>query len=776
MTKEKSHYGLCFILGFSLIMFLILPDLIQNHGIFFYAGDINQQGLPFIYKLHENIRSGSLFWDWHTGAGINQIGAYSYYNLFSPFFLITLPLPAKWLLPLTPALMALKFGVGAVTAYAYLRQYVKTDLFAVAGGLLYIYSTFTAYNLVFHFLDIFALFPLMLLAMDGLIDRNQRGFFALTVAVMAALNYYFFLGQAIFCIIYFFIRCICEKKLTLKLFLSVAAEAVMGVMIAGIALLPTAEILAGGTTRLSSDFSLKGLFLYETGLHRYGKIIQSMFTLPDYFQYNNFFFDYTPSYPYGGSGSSIALFLPLFSMIGVVSFIKAKKKDFRSVLLLACLVIAFVPALNNMMSAFSANYYARWLYMPTLIMSLVTMQALDDELPLKSGVIVQGAMLLALSLWLIFYNLFELHRWENIDFRTDRFYAWAGIAISALGAGLVILIRKSKRDKEYPAKVLALCCLGILCSSGFMVYYGLTAYANKNVFISQAMLDAKEPFILPDSGFSRIQIYTSSRNYTPMHGLYSMDTFHSLYEPSVNEFYDFTGVTENGVVALESSSRHSEEVLPFAALLSAKYYFAYPDTEFVWEDKDYEQLFPYSELTGVQNGYYIYKNENYIPMGFTYDYCAARKQLASYEPKKRAYLMLRAMILEENELLPYISDDMLKDVSAEALAKDCEDRRSVTSSCTLIKDGLKSEITLAKENYVFYTIPYDKGFRAYDENGAELEILRANIGFSAVRLPAGTHTVTFRYRPVTLPAAVICSASGAVLLTAYWILTRKKKI
>lgn len=777
MTKEKSHYRLCFVLGFCLILFLILPDIISNHGIYYTVGDIKQQGIPFIYHLNENIKSGNFLWDWHTGLGINQIGAYSYYNLFSPFSLITLPLPSKWLAYIFPLLMALKFGTGAVTAYAYLRQYLKTDLLAVSGALLYIYSTFTAYNLVFHFLDIFALFPLLLLSMDQLTDKNRRGFFALCVALMAMLNYYFFLGQVIFCILYFVIRSICKKQFSLKIFISVAIEAVIGVLIAGIALLPTAEILVG-SSRISADLSLSSLFLYETGLHRYGKIIQSMFTVPDYFPYSNFFFDYSATYPNGGSGSSIALYLPLFSMVGVISFIKARKKDFGSILLFSCLIIAFVPVLNNLFSALSPNYYARWYYMPMLIMSLVTMRALDENIPLKIGVIVQTIAIVLLSAWLVFYNLFEIHRWDNANFKTDRFYAWAAIIISVLSLCLVIFIIKSKKDKEYPAKVLATCCLGIFISSGFMVYYGLTAYSApvKEEYIAHTMFRTDKPFELDTSEFFRIQTYSYDRNYMAMHDVYSMDSFHSIYEQSMNEFYDFTNVMENNIVALESTPDMAEVVLPYTALFSAAYYIQYPESKIVWDDKHYKELFPYSHVIDKQNGYYIYRNENYIPMGFTYDYYATREQIEKAEPKKRAYLMLRAIILEENELLPQIPDSMLLDTSFEALAKDCEDRRKITSKCTLIKNGLESTITLPKENYVFYSIPYDKGFKAFDENGEELEIIRANIGLSAVRLTEGTHTVTFKYRPITLTPALICSASGVVLLAAYWIFTRKKKI
>ena len=45
--------------------------------------------------------------------------------------------------------------------------------------------------------------------------------------------------------------------------------------------------------------------------------------------------------------SSMGAWLPLFSMVGVFAFVKAKKKNWISRLLKTCLVMAFVPILNS---------------------------------------------------------------------------------------------------------------------------------------------------------------------------------------------------------------------------------------------------------------------------------------------------------------------------------------------------------------------------------------------------------------------------------------------
>ena len=69
--------------------------------------------------------------------------------------------------------------------------------------------------------------------------NKRRCVFALTVCFMALLNYYFFAGQAVFCVIYFFVRFFDRRFVnTLKKLLSVAFEAVTGFAMSAVFMLP----------------------------------------------------------------------------------------------------------------------------------------------------------------------------------------------------------------------------------------------------------------------------------------------------------------------------------------------------------------------------------------------------------------------------------------------------------------------------------------------------------------------------------------------------------
>ena len=198
LRKSKEKYGWVFLTAFVIMAVSVLPRTIANGGIFTYYGDFNSQQIMFYQHAHDSVQAGNLGWDWGTDLGSSFIGSYSFYLLGSPFFWITTLFPSSFVPYLIPWLLALKHGVAALTAYAYIRRFVRSRTCSVIGALLYSYSGFQLFNIFFnHFQDVTAFFPLLLLAMEQRVNENRRGVFALTVGFMAVLNYYFFTGQAV---------------------------------------------------------------------------------------------------------------------------------------------------------------------------------------------------------------------------------------------------------------------------------------------------------------------------------------------------------------------------------------------------------------------------------------------------------------------------------------------------------------------------------------------------------------------------------------------------
>ena len=192
--------------GLSLLLsaFIFLPFVIKNDGYFIYYGDFNAQQIPFHMHVVDMVRGGDLNWDWVTDLGANLVGDYSFYMSTSPFFWIMCLFPSSFTPFLIAPMLCIKFTVAAVCAFAYLKRFVKKPALAVAGGLMYAFCGAQIYNIFFnHFHDSVAFFPLMLLGIEELIQNNRKGLFAFSVFISAGINYFFFAGQAVFCVIYF---------------------------------------------------------------------------------------------------------------------------------------------------------------------------------------------------------------------------------------------------------------------------------------------------------------------------------------------------------------------------------------------------------------------------------------------------------------------------------------------------------------------------------------------------------------------------------------------
>ena len=71
--------------------------------------------------------------------------------------------------------------------------------------------------------------------------------------------------------------------------------------------------------------------------------------------------------------------------------------------------------------------------------------------------------------------------------------------------------------------------------------------------------------------------------------------------------------------------------------------------------------------------------------------------------------------------------------------------------------GFHAEITLEKQNLVFFSVPYDDGFTAY-VNGEKADILRVDEGLMAVLCPAGASSIDFVYQAAGLSASRVVTA------------------
>ena len=383
LSRKKFGEGYLFTFLVCIVTAAVLytPFLIIDKGLFQYCGDFNSQQIPFYTYMNGFVKTAGGQWSWNTDLGTSAINGYSFYLLGSPFFWLSTLLPQSAVPYAMVPLLVLKFGVCGLAAYTYLYRYAKTRQAAVIASVLYAFSGFTVYNTFFnHFLDCIALFPLLLWALDEAVLENRKALLPVLLAVNLVNNYFFFAGQAVFLIIYFVWKAVRgEYRLRTGLFFRLAFETVLGCAMGCVLLVPAVSFLLGNprTVDPASGFG----FLIYSKPQQYFAILTSLFLPPDPTYLPNIFTDCIIKH------TSMTAYLPVVGAAGVFAYMGARKRSANTAILWTCLVMALVPVLNSSFYALNSSYYARWYYMPILIMCAATMHALEDaDIDLMRGI------------------------------------------------------------------------------------------------------------------------------------------------------------------------------------------------------------------------------------------------------------------------------------------------------------------------------------------------------------------------------------------------------
>ncbi|MFZ2538200.1 MAG: YfhO family protein [Oscillospiraceae bacterium] len=766
LEKKRNHMLHVFLIGLGLSFLIFLPFLIFDKGLFVYYGDFDVQQIPFYKLSHEAIRSGQTMWNWTTDLGVNFIGSYSFYTLGSPFFWLTIPFPKEVVPYLMAPLLMLKFALTSVIGYAFINRFTKTSRIAMIGGLLYAFSGFNIYNIFFnHFNEVVMAFPLLLIAIEESVVNKKRGLFALAVAFCAMINYYFFFGEVIFCLIYFFVRLRSDDfNIDFKRFMLLFFEAVLGLLLAMILLLPSLMALMGNP-RTSDTIEGFNTLIYGDP-QRYGLILSSFFFPPDIPARPNFFPDANAKW------SSVSMFLPLFSMTGVIAFLKAKSKHFAKTIIIISIIICFVPFLNASFSAFNYAYYARWFYMPLLMMSLATCIALEDHLEEFSFALkVTGGFVAFFALIGIMpKRVDDKLQWFSLPEYPDRFWTYVLVALFGLLCTWLLVIMTPKH-KKFMKTVLCCFCAITFTFSAFMIFCGKQA-GNKYEIVAEQGIFGADKISLDEDEFYRIDTFDEMDNLGMFWEMPTINAFHSVVPASIIEYYELIG-GERGV-----ASRPKEDLIGVRALTNVKY-------SFIKEDKkDRTPMLGFSYYD-TQNGYKIYENDYFVPMGVGFEYRIPKSVLDETTSNKDR-LLLKGIYFDEKEYSDYISvlPTLPKEqIQYDALVTDdsyiasCEIlAQNTVSDFTYSSSGFTANYTANKDSFVFFSVPFDKGFSA-KVNSIDAEIIKANGGFMAVKVTSGENAIEFSYKTPGLALGSLISLFALLILISYLILSyfdRKK--
>ena len=779
LGQKKDKFWLTVGLCALTAALFFLPFYIIDGGFFHYAGDFNSQQISF-YRYMNGFIKGAGYPDsaftsvhntfsWATDLGSGVMNAYSFYLYGSPFFWFSLLFPQGWLPYLMVPLLVLKFAVAGGGAYLYLRRYVKNIDYAVLGACLYTFSGFTVYNVFFnHFVDVVALFPYLLWSLDEALYNDRRSWFAFWVAVNLVNNYFFFIGQVVFLAIYFICKLSTRDfRLTAKKFGLLAFESLLGAAMGSILLVPAVlSILQNPRT---IDLSSGWGFLTYSKVQQYLAILVSWIMPPDSPYLTSIWSEGVIKW------TSMSAYLPLCSLAGAVAYWKAKRGDSKKRIVGTCAVFALVPILNSAFYALNSSYYARWYYMPVLVLAAMTVNALEDhntdlDSPARG---ISWLMIATVAFAVVPVQDSDTGSWSFGVLKNPGQYC------AVLGFGLLGLLlyrylcQKWRGDSRFAQRMTAAVLAFAFLFS--VVHIGIGKFGQWYTDSDLVKQDTNALLLKNDlpEGDYRVDTYKIHDNIGMWLDKSCLQYFGSTAAPSILSFYPALGVKRD--------VRSEPELSNYAlrGLLSVEYLITTPEKQTDFEneaDDGWEYAF-------AKDGYAVYRNTNYVPMGFAYDYYLTQTEYEETAKATRANLLMRALVLTDEDAavygkyLTHLPEDRREELYYESYVQDCRERRATAASVFQMNNsGFHAEITLEKENLVFFSVPYDDGFTAYI-NGQEADIVEVDEGLMAVLCPAGENSIDFVYQPDGIRLSRALTLGGIVVWLAYtaYFVWRKRR-
>lgn len=726
---QDKYLYYCMAICFTMALIAIGYFIYRGDGILTVRDDFNVQQIPFSIAVNDAVKNGQFGWMWNVDLGTNIIGAFSFYNLGSPFFWCSVLFPAMCFPYVVGWLYMLKYMTAGICAYLYIKRFVNNKEWAVLGAVLYAFSGFQTTNLLFyHFHDVVAFFPLLVLALENLVVNRKKGLFAFAVGINCLVNYYFFCGEIIFLIIYFICRFGVHKS-TVKSVILCCVEGILGIGMAGFLFFPSVLFIRTNP-KASLGMLSRDNILYS--LDQYLKILGEILLPAEPM--------HSQAYITSSDYSSTAAYLPGVGLTFVIAYIMKEKGWIRRVLLVSTIMSLF-PIANSVYTGFSQDY-RRWWYMPVLIMALASSIILDQgrvdkiRVPAIFNTLLTGVFATVVA--------YYIKRGKFALFSKEMF---VGLVVLAIVGCIVILIL-SYFPRMFHAGVWGLVIFVSILTTSYTLHLYRSEEEPTQEWKHKWQIDRKM------ENYDINYRYDADNSVSYIGGVHPLRTFNSTITGSIFEMHQAFELSR-------TPAWLAYDVDGVAALMAGKYYFvSQPETgDIILETLDYDS----------GTSYLVEKAA--CPIGFTYETYISQSEFQQLEREKRGYAALKGLVVNaqyEEEAARYLDKIDTSTVNADDLYEDIQrNTDQIVEIYEMDSKGFKAGAVRDRVTYAFFSVPYDDGWNAY-LNEKQVDIIKVN-GMMAIRLERGENNICFQYEIPGFHTGIMISIVSVLALIGYMI-------
>ncbi len=762
--------ALCFVTALlSLGIFMV-----QDGGAFTLREDFDFQQIPFTMALHNQIaRGGLLGWCWNLDLGTSAIQGFSFYELGSPFFWTSMLFPADAFPFVVGWIYILKYVVAGITSRLFIRRFVHSEHVATVGALLYAFSGFQTANILFyHFHDVVALFPLLLIGLERLMEnKHDIACFVVAVCINALVNYFFFVQDVIFLLLYFGIRFapgLARKGAAelVRCTLRCLVLGILGTAMAAVLLVPSAIYMMGNPRTGSSTLSIENLLWSPQ---------QALFQLQGILLPADAMFDHNAII--AQQWTSTCCWLPLLGPSLCLAYLKGRlgKGDWLVRLLIVLLIVCVSPLLSSAFILFT-GIYQRWWYLLVLMGALASAQVLDNprDFSIRFGALAYAILLLAFAgIVLACANLVD----PAYLLHANRFALYVGIALAGCAA-TYLLANGSQKDQDDaqaqlpPKRTFALLAtVALTCATTTAL---TTFYYRQNTYTGE-MLEHIEPNQWRDA-LAQISLGTQLRTQDPQYRYATCDnrltltgdaigtsSFNSTISNAIGRFEEFFGWGAWNVWNL-----NKESIPGLSELLGGRYVIT-----------NNPEGSPVVAQYAVDGSTVYVTEKNACPIGFLCDRYAITDKIYELPVEQRAVALLQAPVVSP------ASEDQVSSFAQKIDASDIDGSANVSQLTAQAQSravrnfwrgdhGFGFTTSTPSPALVYLAVPHDDGWTAIVD-GVEATTVDS-AGMTLLPIEAGDHEVRFSYEtPGAKLGLAVSAVAWAVFALVYWLTRRRSR-
>ncbi len=674
VSYMKKHYYICYTLLFLIMCILVFGIFWYNGKSFVWNDDgVPQHFLSYVYygRYLRTILKSVLFdhtlsipaFSMSIGYGSDILTTLSYYVIGDPICALTVFVPTRYMVYFYDFSILLRFYLSGITfsrLCLYINQKHKDKFSKTAimiGAFIYVFCGFALIAGARHpyFMNPMIYFPLVILGVEMILNKEKPYTFVLGVFLSAISNFYFFYMIVILTVLYVIWRLVFvyHKDEIREAFCSlgkITGYSILGTAMSAIILVPT-------ILRFLDDARIESGYIHTI-----------FYTLEDYQQSVSGFIAVNSWHDWLCMGYAAVALLAVFLLF----MTKKKYRDIK-VAFISMVVMFSLPIIGQIMNG---NSYAcnRWIWGFSLLISYIVVIMWDRLL----ATTFREKLQLLLCLCVYFGLCMLMTRSRTVDFFIPMIIV------------VVFLCLLFLRNGKYQNILTVACisCVFINIAANAQLMYSprfedyISEFAdNDEVLDNYNYTEANVINELTDNDdtFSR---YTGSisKNNTLYTGLHSTQYYWSLSNGNITDFQQESGLNYGSpeqYTGLDSRAGLS-------TLANVKYYVKKNDSDSIapygfknigsgtdynltdflkkklGEDYDPSALTD-EEKRSIEGEYFtkyeVYENQNDLPFGYTYSNYITRETYDTLTPIEKQEAMLQSVVLEEADSESEITPD-----------------------------------------------------------------------------------------------------------------------